>query len=132
MFDLGIQLPPKDIQSNRKTIKYENSSTLEKLTLGDLIKFSESYPQALSYIPSKNENLKAFNELRNIVSHQRFLLPSKLKPCIVDETKKKDLLSNLYNVKQILPIEFQKGFVTEINSCIKDLHILERDIIVLK
>ena len=68
------------------------------------------------------DDLEAVVELRNAVSHNRFLLDNKrLKKCSVGD-KNNSLWANIVNLWNFLPEPFQTQFSKEINECAKQGH----------
>lgn len=65
-------------------------------------------------------NLRAILELRNAVSHNRFLLNyMDFKPCMIQHEKKGSLYANLLSFSHFLPPEISSNFIKEINGCCK-------------
>lgn len=63
-------------------------------------------------------NLRAIIELRNAVSHNRFLLNYlDFKECNLNGDRKGSLYANLVNFSNFLTPEIRSGFITEINGC---------------
>lgn len=116
-FDLGHNFPPKEIKAQRKTISYADSSTLEQQDLNELIETSKQYPGMLPELSEVDANMAAFRKLRNVISHQKFLMMEELKECYVDGVKAKTLYQNIKNVQCILPPSFQHGFAESIRKC---------------
>ncbi len=68
-------------------------------------------------------NLKALKELRNAVSHHKFLLSYSFKKCNVDNEINNTLKHNIKNLRQLLPRSYRfgenglGGITKEINNC---------------
>ena len=69
------------------------------------------------------KNLGAIKELRNAVSHHKFLASYEFKPCIVDGVEGCSLIDNIKNLRQLLPRRYrygkngQGGITAEIRKC---------------
>lgn len=100
---------------------------LENTEFGCLIKQVENLPiedKAQLFGNSYcKKNLDAVKELRNAVSHHKFLASYKLKTCIVDGVEGYTLIDNIKNLRQLLPERYRygkngKGGITaEIRNC---------------
>ena len=67
----------------------------------------------------ESKNLKALAELRNAVSHNRFLLNYLgFKECSFDGEISGSLHANLMNLANHFDIEIRKSFINEINMCV--------------
>lgn len=55
------------------------------------------------------KNLVAVKELRNAVSHHKFLAGYKLKTCSVDGFEGCSLIDNIKNLRQLLPERYRYG-----------------------
>lgn len=65
-----------------------------------------------------SKNLKAIAELRNAVSHNRFLLNYlSFKECNIDGSISGSLHANLMNLANHFDIEIRKSLINEINTC---------------
>lgn len=104
------------------------SSVLESIEFGVLMNQLKHMPKNDIHEMFENniniyDNLDAFRELRNAVSHHVFLLGNKFKSCKVDGVESSTLEQNLKNLRQLLPAEFRygkngKGGITgEIENC---------------
>lgn len=100
---------------------------LENTEFGCLIKQVENLPiedKAQLFGNSYcKKNLDAVKELRNAVSHHKFLARYKLKTCIVDGVEGCSLINNIKNLRQLLPGRYrygkngQGGITAEIRKC---------------
>ena len=68
-------------------------------------------------------NLDAVKELRNAVSHHKFLKMCQLKSCIVDGNKSDSLIANIQNLRQLLPIQYRFG-EKGVGGITKDLQMI--------
>lgn len=86
---------------------------LENTEFGCLIKQVENLPiadQTQLFGDSYCEkNLVAVKELRNAVSHHKFLAAYKLKTCSVDGFEGCSLIDNIKNLRQLLPERYRYG-----------------------
>lgn len=86
---------------------------LENTEFGCLIKQVENLPiedKAQLFGNSYcKKNLDAVKELRNAVSHHKFLARYKLKTCIVDGVEGDSLIDNIKNLRQLLPRRYRYG-----------------------
>ena len=87
--------------------------TLEDVDFGTLIKQVKHMPELdrkqLFGNVGSDENLDAIKELRNAVSHHKYLKLCQLKNCTVDGNKSDSLISNIKNLRQLLPIQYRFG-----------------------
>lgn len=87
--------------------------TLEDVNFGTLIKQVKSLPEIdkheLFYGIGTDENLDAVKELRNAVSHHKFLKLYKFKDCNVDGIDSDSLIANIQNLRQLLPSLYRFG-----------------------
>lgn len=86
---------------------------LENIDFGCLIKQVENLPiedrtQLFGEYYCK-KNLVAVKELRNAVSHHKFLAGYKLKTCSVDGFEGCSLIDNIKNLRQLLPKRYRYG-----------------------
>lgn len=56
-----------------------------------------------------NDNLNAVTELRNAVSHHKFLLNHNFKKCRVGDEFSNTLENNIKNLRQLLPLRYRNG-----------------------
>lgn len=86
---------------------------LENVSFGTLIKQVKALPksdrQDMFGKAGTNENLDAVRELRNAVSHHKFLKTFEFKPCTVDGDKSNSLIFNINNLRQLLPTQYRYG-----------------------
>lgn len=87
--------------------------TLEDVDFGTLIKQVKQMPeldrkQLFGDVGTDN-NLDAVKELRNAVSHHKFLKSCKFKNCTVDGNNSDSLIANIQNLRQLLPIQYRFG-----------------------
>lgn len=110
-----------------KNLQGELFNRLDELTLWQLFnqvkKMKEDRKYLFDYIDDKgnwmNKDFEAIIELRNQISHNRFLLNNmKLKKCSIGDGNG-SLWANLLNLKRFLPKEVKQKFVDEINNCDK-------------
>lgn len=114
-----------------RLLKESNSlyTTLSELTFGELIsqairltksdkkQLFEKYLEKEDNYQHLSKDLYAIVELRNEISHNRFLLNNKrLKSCSVGDGNC-TLWANAVNLYEILPIPFNISFVDEIINC---------------
>lgn len=87
--------------------------TLEEIDFGTLIKQVKNLPeidrQELFCGVGTGENLDAIKELRNAVSHHKFLKSCKFKDCDVDGRNSDSLIANIQNLCQLLPLQYRFG-----------------------
>ena len=87
--------------------------TLEDVDFGTLIKQVKALPQVdkqeLFGSIGTDENLDAVKELRNAVSHHKFLKSCKFKDCDVDGRNSDSLIANIQNLCQLLPLQYRFG-----------------------
>ena len=100
---------------------------LDELTLGHLFnqikKLKKDRKYLFDYLENDgnwtNKDFESIIELRNQISHNRFLLNNmKLKKCSIGDGNA-SLWANLLNLKRFLPKEVKQEFVDEINNCDK-------------
>lgn len=74
------------------------------------------------------DNLKAINELRNAVSHNRFLLNYlSFEIVVLNGEPSGSLYGNLINFSNFLPENIRQGFLSEINDCrFQDEHVVNK------
>lgn len=86
---------------------------LENTEFGCLIKQVENLPiedrTQLFGDSYCKKNLVAVKELRNAVSHHKFLAGDKLKTCSVDGFEGSTLIDNIKNLRQLLPERYRYG-----------------------
>lgn len=96
---------------------------LNDVSFGDLIHLvfllgNEDKAKLFPKIEFDEGNLRAIIELRNAVSHNRFLLNYlKFKSCTINNEKKGSFYANLVNFSNYLPTNISSGFLEEINAC---------------
>ena len=87
--------------------------TLEDIDFGTLIKQVKNLPEIdrheLFCGVGTDENLDAVKELRNAVSHHKFLKSCKFKDCDVDGRNSDSLIANIQNLCQLLPLQYRFG-----------------------
>lgn len=88
---------------------------LQNTDFGTLIsQVSKLPPEDREYLFENNsgtqENLKAVKELRNAVSHHKFLLNYSFHKCEVNGTRSNSLEQNVRNLRQLLPSEYRFGY----------------------
>ena len=54
-------------------------------------------------------NLDAVKDLRNAVSHHKFLKQYSFNDCIVDGNNSNSMISNIQNLRQLLPVQYRFG-----------------------
>lgn len=86
---------------------------LQEIDLGTLIQQVQALPQSdvdeLFGGAGTNENLQAVKELRNCIGHHKFLKTYRFKNCTIDGVKSNSLISNIKNLKQLLPERYRYG-----------------------
>lgn len=96
--------------------------SIEKLNLSEIIEHVFKQDGELENNLINLEVLKTFkkqiNHLRNHVSHNKILLTGSY------DGEKLEVVLN--NFKRCLPIDYQKGFVEDINNCIKCLNVPDK------
>ena len=101
--------------------------TLENVDFGTLIKQVKSLPEIdkheLFYGVGTDENLDAVKELRNAVSHHKFLKLCKFKDCNVDGSDSDLLIANIQNLCQLLPLQYRFG-ENGMGGITKELHLI--------
>lgn len=89
------------------------SKTLEDVDFGTLIKQVKDLPEfdrkQLFGDVGTDDNLDAVKDLRNAVSHHKFLRLYSLKTCNVDGNESDSLFSNIRNLRQLLPMQYRFG-----------------------
>lgn len=108
-----------------KTLKNEKDlfRALDKTLFSDLITqvldlFEEDIHSIFPDTIFESKNLKALAELRNAVSHNRFLLNYlSFKECTIDGEVSGSLHSNLMNLANHFDNNFRNSFINEINIC---------------
>lgn len=87
--------------------------TLEDVDFGTLIKQVKRLPaldrNQLFGDVGTDDNLDAVKDLRNAVSHHKFLRLYSLKTCNVDGNESDSLFSNIRNLRQLLPMQYRFG-----------------------
>ena len=87
--------------------------TLEDVDFGTLIKQVKQMPELdrkqLFGDVGTDDNLDAVKDLRNAVSHHKYLKLCQLKSCIVDGNKSDSLIANIQNLRLLLPIQYRFG-----------------------
>lgn len=86
---------------------------LEDTDFGCLIEQVKKLPskdqEELFNCSYNNDNLDAIRELRNAISHHKFLNEYNFKECIVSDVKNNSLINNIKNLRQLLPREYWYG-----------------------
>ncbi len=86
---------------------------LQETDLGTLINQVNALPtddiKELFDEAGTKENLAAVKELRNSISHHKFLKTYQFKACTVDGVKSNSLISNIKNLRQLLPERYRYG-----------------------
>lgn len=99
---------------------------LDELTLGQLFnqikKLKKDRKYLFDYLENDgnwtNKDFESIIELRNQISHNRFLLNNmKLKKCSIGDGNA-SLWANLLNLKRFLPNEVKQKFCDEVNNCV--------------
>lgn len=108
------------VKNNLKT--YSLYESLSEISFGQLIlqskKLTEEEKKELFSADSINhKHLDAIIELRNEVSHNRFLLHRKFRPCKNTGYEEHSLRANIINLYNHLPEEIRNSFAREINAC---------------
>ena len=104
-------------ERNQIKKKINNGSSifaaLEEADFGTLMNQVKKLPTAdrkeLFGKVGTDDNLDAAVVLRNAVSHHRFLKGCELKTCTVDENSSDSLISNIKNLRQLLPLPYRFG-----------------------
>ena len=102
---------------NRIKTKLTNGTplfkTLEDIDFGTLIKQVKALPETdkkeLFVDTATDENLDAVKDLRNAVSHHKYLKQYKFKTCTVDGISSASLKANIQNLCQLLPLQYRFG-----------------------
>ena len=101
--------------------------TLEDVDFATLIKQVKHMPELdrnqLFVNVGSDENLDAVRELRNAVSHHKYLKLCQLKSCTVDGNKSDSLIANIQNLRQLLPIQYHYG-KNGMGGITKELHLI--------
>ena len=99
------------------------SGALDDILFGELVSQvilfeDEEKSNLIKHTEFNDQNLKAIVELRNAVSHNRFLLNYlKFKDCIIDNEKRSSLHANLLNLSFHLSPNIRKQFINELDEC---------------
>ena len=106
----------------KKVGKKSLYEALSETSFGQLIFQSKKLPaeekEELYSVDSVNDrNLDAIIELRNEVSHNRFLLHRKFRPCKNTGYQERSLCANIINLYNHLPEDIRVSFTKEINAC---------------
>lgn len=106
----------------KKVGKKSLYEALSETSFGQLIFQSKKLPaeekKELYSVDSVNDrNLDAIIELRNEVSHNRFLLHRKFRPCKNTGYQERSLCANIINLYNHLPEDIRVSFAKEINAC---------------
>ena len=106
----------------KKVGKKSLYEALSETSFGQLIFQSKKLPaeekEELYSVDSVNDrNLDAIIELRNEVSHNRFLLHRKFRPCKNTGYQERSLCANIINLYNHLPEDIRVSFAKEINAC---------------
>lgn len=56
-----------------------------------------------------NQNVDAVRELRNAVSHHKFMFSYEFLKCNVDGVESNSLENNIKNLRQLLPVQYHYG-----------------------
>ena len=107
------------VKNNLKT--YSLYESLSEISFGQLIlqskKLAEEEKKELFSVDSINhKHLDAIIELRNEVSHNRFLLHRKFRPCKNTGYEEHSLRANIINLYNHLPEEIRNSFARELNA----------------
>jgi len=107
------------VKNNLKT--YSLYESLSEISFGQLIlqskKLTEEEKNELFSADSINhKHLDAIIELRNEVSHNRFLLHRKFRPCKNTGYEEHSLRANIINLYNHLPEEIRNSFARELNA----------------
>lgn len=119
----------RDFNRIRTNINNEKPlfKTLEAVDFGTLVEQVKKLPEAdkqnLFDSAGTDVNLDAVKELRNAVSHHKFLKMCQLKSCIVDGNKSDSLIANIQNLRQLLPIQYRFG-EKGVGGITKDLQMI--------
>ena len=89
------------------------SKTLEAVDFGTLVEQVKKLPEAdkqnLFDSAGTDVNLDAVKELRNAVSHHKYLKFCQFKECNVDGKDSDSLIANILNLRQLLPLLYRFG-----------------------
>lgn len=89
------------------------SKTLEDVDFGTLIKQIKLLPaldrNQLFGVVGTDDNLEAVKDLRNAVSHHKFLRLYSFENCTVNGNKSDSLIANIKNLRQLLPAQYRFG-----------------------
>lgn len=108
---------------NRMCEGLKLSNALDDIAFGELVNqvillSEEDRLHLFRYTNYNEQNLKAIVELRNAVSHNRFLLNYlKFKDCMINNEKRSSLYANLLNLSFHLNPEIRKQFIKELDEC---------------
>ena len=107
------------VKNNLKT--YSLYESLSEISFGQLIlqskKLAEEEKKELFSVDSINhKHLDAIIELRNEVSHNRFLLHRKFRPCKNTGHEEHSLRANIINLYNHLPEQIRNSFARELNA----------------
>ena len=107
------------VKNNLKT--YSLYESLSEISFGQLIlqskKLTEEEKKELFSVDSiSHKHLDAIIELRNEVSHNRFLLHRKFRPCKNTGYEEHSLRANIINLYNHLPEEIRNSFARELNA----------------
>lgn len=87
--------------------------TLEDVDFGTLIKQVKHLPELdrkqLFGGVGSDKNLDAVKDLRNAVSHHKYLRLCSFETCIVDGHESDSLIANINNLRQLLPVQYRFG-----------------------
>ncbi|MGI6710887.1 MAG: hypothetical protein ACOX4W_05535 [Bacilli bacterium] len=108
-----------------KKLEKENNLTscLDDILFSELIDQvislkEEDKSNLFSCVHFESLNLKAILELRNAISHNRFLLNYlKFKDCIINNERRSSLHANLLNFSLHLRPEIRRQFIKELDEC---------------
>ena len=86
---------------------------LEDVDFGTLIEQVKNLPawdrKRLFDDAGSDKNLDAIKDLRNAVSHHKFLKQYGFNDCIVDGNNSNSMISNIQNLRQLLPMQYRFG-----------------------
>lgn len=86
---------------------------LEEIDFGTLIQQVKNLPnkdgENLFGNKGTNQNVDAVRELRNAVSHHKFMFSYEFLKCNVDGVESNSLENNIKNLRQLLPVQYHYG-----------------------
>ena len=100
---------------------------LEDVDFGTLLEQVKHLPETdrkqLFGDVGSDKNLDAVKDLRNAVSHHKFLKQYNFKDCIVDGNNSNSIISNIQNLRQLLPTRYRFG-ENEMGGVTKELYLI--------